>query len=395
MKQKGLVIGILALGLFAFAHAVSAGTISSTYKFAWSNNSGYVNFEDTIVNDSSLTGYAWSALNGWIKMNPALGGVHNNGNGVLSGFAWGEGLGWIDFSNVRINSAGRFSGTATGTLIGTLTFDCPNYCNVQTDWRPASQVVSGGGGGGGGGGSSYVPMPHVTAIEVPLTVSPTQSGTIFKDLPSGQVIIKVSTEGVYEKTTFTITEGSLPSSPVDASGNILKPASGVLYDISAVNAQGTNVTGFPAPLVISLPIPSQLIGASNLGVYAFNSLTNQWTLVPDTVFGLGRVSFLSNTVSKFAVFYLPPSQMKPVPTGYVFKKDLKTGMTDPDVKELQKFLNTHGFPVATTGSGSKGKETTFYGSLTYNALIKFQKAHNLPTNGQFGAATRSAINAMQ
>ncbi|OHA24833.1 MAG: hypothetical protein A3D52_02555 [Candidatus Taylorbacteria bacterium RIFCSPHIGHO2_02_FULL_44_36] len=151
------------LTLFLPLSFVSAGTITSPYKYAWSNNAGYINFENVVVDDGALSGYAWSANYGWIKFNPAQGGVLSDGAGNLSGSAWGEKLGWIDFNNVSINpSTGRFSGTATGTLIGTITFDCPNYCDVRTDWRQATTpavVSSGGGGGGGGSGGTIIQTP--------------------------------------------------------------------------------------------------------------------------------------------------------------------------------------------------------------------------------------------
>lgn len=147
MKGK-IIILIFILGLTLPLAHVSAGTVLSSHKYAWSNNVGYINFESVIVNNNALSGYAWSTNKGLIKFNPAQGGVLNDGTGDLSGFAWGEQLGWIDFSNVSINgTTGKFSGTATGTLVGTITFDCPNYCDVQTDWRPNTTPPGHGGGG--------------------------------------------------------------------------------------------------------------------------------------------------------------------------------------------------------------------------------------------------------
>lgn len=132
-----LTIFIFIFGLLSPFSFASAGVILSSYEYAWSNNSGYINFANVEVGDTALSGYAWSANHGWIKFNPANGGVLNDGQGNLSGSAWGENLGWIDFGGVSISAAtGKFSGAATGTLIGTLTFDCPNYCDVRTDWRP-------------------------------------------------------------------------------------------------------------------------------------------------------------------------------------------------------------------------------------------------------------------
>ena len=58
---------------------------------------------------------------------------------------------------------------------------------------------------------------------------------------------------------------------------------------------------------------------------------------------------------------------------------------------LQQYLNTHGSPVAASGPGSPGMETTKFGALTYSALIKFQKAHNLPPTGFFGPLTRQQL----
>lgn len=60
---------------------------------------------------------------------------------------------------------------------------------------------------------------------------------------------------------------------------------------------------------------------------------------------------------------------------FVFKTQLRFGFRHPDVKELQKFLNTHGIPVAFEGDGAQGKETDFFGIKTKAALIQFQEAH--------------------
>jgi peptidoglycan hydrolase-like protein with peptidoglycan-binding domain len=68
------------------------------------------------------------------------------------------------------------------------------------------------------------------------------------------------------------------------------------------------------------------------------------------------------------------------------------GSIGNDVKNLQIFLNTHGFTIATTGPGSAGHETTMFGSLTKAALAKFQKANKItPAVGYFGLITRGKI----
>jgi len=148
-KTKLLAILICLLFLMPGVRAsasTSDGTILSGYTYAWSNNSGWVNFGlasgNVHVLANQLTGYAWSANHGWINLAPTNGGVTNDGGGTLGGWAWGEGLGWVSFTGVTIDSSGRFHGQATGNVAGTITFDC-GYCDVRTDWRPTS-TSSGG-----------------------------------------------------------------------------------------------------------------------------------------------------------------------------------------------------------------------------------------------------------
>lgn len=78
-----------------------------------------------------------------------------------------------------------------------------------------------------------------------------------------------------------------------------------------------------------------------------------------------------------------------------FTKNLSLGMTDPDVKKLQEFLNKNGFVVAVSGAGSIGKETTFFGALTKKAVIKLQAKYKLPQTGYFGPMTRQVVNSLR
>ncbi|MBX4197949.1 carboxypeptidase-like regulatory domain-containing protein [Candidatus Parcubacteria bacterium] len=145
------------LGLDVHASATD-GTISPS-----SNNTacflntryGCVNFGLTQGNvhitDSVLTGYAWSEMFGWIRLNPTTAGVTNNAEGDLSGYAWGERTGWINFNpsnsgtRVTIDSSGDFHGYAWTQNYGWLSFNCANDSScgtssfkINTDWRPAS-----------------------------------------------------------------------------------------------------------------------------------------------------------------------------------------------------------------------------------------------------------------
>ncbi len=80
-----------------------------------------------------------------------------------------------------------------------------------------------------------------------------------------------------------------------------------------------------------------------------------------------------------------PAQMTPL---YNFTRDLTIGSKGEDVKKLQEFLKEQGF---------LNRETTdYFGSITKNALIQYQKKVNIsPASGYFGAKTRNYINSLK
>ncbi len=60
------------------------------------------------------------------------------------------------------------------------------------------------------------------------------------------------------------------------------------------------------------------------------------------------------------------------------KRPLSVGTSGDDVKSLQEFLNTDpATQISPNGSGSKGKETGYYGPLTAEAVGKFQIKHDI------------------
>jgi len=340
MSRHQLITFILSLGLFFNCTHVFASTVSDPYKYAWSNNIGYINFENTIVSSGSLSGYAWSANSGWINLSPENGGVLNDGLGNLSGYAWGEDLGWIDFGGVRIDqSTGKFSGIATGTIIGTLTFDCPNYCDVRTDWRPPctswtysewgtcsdgqqtrivlSSLPAGCLGGSpilsqscneikAGGFLSPVVIsivaPHVEVVNQNLTILPQQSGKITQDTDAGKVILEIPNNDVSSRITFSIILEPLVEIN---SGLVLSETqliNEVFYNVIATDQNGNYVHFFTSPITITLPVPENLTDDEDLKVYWLNETNNKWVLIPDAVFIGNRVIFQVNHLTKFAIF---------------------------------------------------------------------------------------------
>jgi hypothetical protein len=74
----------------------------------------------------------------------------------------------------------------------------------------------------------------------------------------------------------------------------------------------------------------------------------------------------------------------------LFMRDLYYGCIGEDVRKLQQMLNSKGYYVASSGAGSPGKETDYFGALTQAAVRNWQKAKNVhPAAGYFGALSRA------
>jgi len=123
--------------------------------------------------------------------------------------------------------------------------------------------------------------------------------------------------------------------------------------------------------------------------------------------------YTSFNTTDYAVNFLPPpsprrsvsstssSSPKPIvsasitntpnPTKLNITKDYKLKDKNEDIKLLQQWLNENGFTVSSKGLGSKGNETTEFGTKTKNALIKYQKSKGLPPTGYFGPMTRKSM----
>ena len=80
--------------------------------------------------------------------------------------------------------------------------------------------------------------------------------------------------------------------------------------------------------------------------------------------------------------------------GQYFLKNLQLGDASPEVERLQRFLNIQGFNVASSGVGSLGNETNYFGNLTKKAVQNFQRAHGINITGYWGPLSRGVANAI-
>ncbi|MCP4346165.1 MAG: tandem-95 repeat protein, partial [Desulfobacterales bacterium] len=135
-----------AILFFACGTTALAVGISTTDKYAWSENSGWLSFRPThggaSVYYDHLEGYAWSESIGFIRLGSYTGGgshyyantgsadwgVNKDASGNLFGYAWSENAGWISFNSshsqvtIAIAGNGSFDGYAWSESVGWIHF---------------------------------------------------------------------------------------------------------------------------------------------------------------------------------------------------------------------------------------------------------------------------------
>lgn len=89
----------------------------------------------------------------------------------------------------------------------------------------------------------------------------------------------------------------------------------------------------------------------------------------------------------------------------IFSRDLTIGSRGEDVRLLQELLNRDlRTQLANTGFGSSGNETTYFGPLTHNAVVRFQNLYAAEIltplglssgTGYFGPSTRAFLNQQE
>jgi len=162
------LVAAIYYSLFIVPVAQAATNIDSTYRWAWNDVIGWIDFYSTAnvnVTSTQLTGYASSSI-GFIALDCATAPspncvypykVSNEGNGNLSGWAWSDVIGWISFDSASATSSypyqvtisslnGDFSGWAWNDVVGWISFNCADINNcgtapnhkVKTSWQAGS-----------------------------------------------------------------------------------------------------------------------------------------------------------------------------------------------------------------------------------------------------------------
>jgi uncharacterized delta-60 repeat protein len=204
----------------------------------------------------------------------------------------------------------------------------------------------------------------VVTISTPTNTQPIGASTISGTCESGYNVLVLGT-------------GFTPNS-----GTILCVSGGYSYSITITGATTFSV--------------SETDGAGNTTSATGNTtvpagINPIWSLSVNVSTGSGATSGGSSGM------ITPPVSVNGVGgitfTKKQFLKNLVLRMSDPDVTELQRFLNSHNYVLVTTGAGSPGYETKIFGLATKKALIKYQQAKGIiPAIGNLGPVTRALIN---
>lgn len=139
----------------------------------------------------------------------------------------------------------------------------------------------------------------------------------------------------------------------------------------------------PYPTVVPAPYPS---GLSSVQVQAILSLLNS--------FGVDQATIVTVTTILTGSPNSSSSSAGTASGTFTFTRNLELHQTGADVLALQQYLNAHGFVIAQSGAGSPGHETTYFGMLTFRALVRFQAARGLPATGYFGPLTKKLIKSL-
>ena len=112
----------------------------------------------------------------------------------------------------------------------------------------------------------------------------------------------------------------------------------------------------------------------------------------------GRIHFGMYTCGLFIALLIGVDSVEAAP----LYRNLKLGDRGQDVISLQKILNTDPFTQITlSGAGSPGNETDYFGTLTHQAVVRFQEKYREQIltplglargTGYIGAGTRSFLN---
>jgi len=246
-------------------------------------------------------------------------------------------------------------------------------------------------GSGNYGGGTYAGSAPVVTTDSSASISQTSAtlGGSITSIGSSSPTVRgfVYGTGIAYGATTTDTTGA-PFSTGAFSGSVTSLTCSTGYHFAGYATNGTD-TGYGSDAVFttsacSSATPAVTVAGGNGPIVGSITTTltptgtNTNPVPPSTT-----PPAIQNTISS------NPS------TGVGFTRDLTLGSRGEDVRQLQIFLNAHGFTIHSSGPGSVGSETTYFGPATASALAQYQSVHGItPTAGYFGPKTRASLSGL-
>ena len=248
-----------------------------------------------------------------------------------------------------------------------------SFTTPQTPTPANVTVVSSGGGGGGGGGggsgsggSRYIPPSSLTGTFTPSVVQrpvTAVSATLISAIPALPPYSTSLSYGMKNENVRNL--------------QIFLNANGFTVSTSGPGSKGQETNYFGPATLQAL---NRYKAAYQTSISSVNAITSP-------VVNMAPSATSSSRLAKT----------------FRFTTALNPFTTNLNVKNLQIFLNDQGFTVSTTGAGSRGFETSYFGNATKAALIRFQEYYRteiLTPNGltrgtgYFGPATMRKVNLL-
>lgn len=170
-------------------------------------------------------------------------------------------------------------------------------------------------------------------------------------------------------TTLAITVGSTSQTASIGSTNPL-----AISQVENIILSGGNGSSYYLQSGITTPISATISG---------NTL-----IVTGVTYGTAQVTVCQSGNTTCLPIAFVVNQAAPVYTGtggpHIFNTDLWSEMTSNEVRELQTYLIGENY--------LNSNVTGYFGPLTFDAVKRFQAAHNISTTGYVGILTRTVMN---
>ncbi len=370
--KKLTILGAIFCALVFYTNAFAANYGSGTY--------GSNTYSVTSSLTYTLTGPTSGALNA-----PSANFILTPGYSYTGTITLSDGSAGGTFSSPSLtfsNSVTAQTFTYTPTIAGSITITA-SASPALNDISPVITYVS----------------QTIPGIPSAVTATPEDASAIVSFTPpsdGGSPVTRYTITATPGNSTATGT-----TSPITITG--LTNGTAYAFTVTAQNALGSgssSVSSSPVTPVAAIVVPPPTYGGGGTtGGGATNPIVTETTppttsstvTTPSTEPVTGECT--NGALYSFLTGFKCPETSTPTATAVsvLFTKNLSFGMYDPEVKTLQKYLNSKGYIVAKTGAGAIGHETIYFGLATKTAVIKFQKYYKLTPDGVVGPLTRSIV----